>query len=99
MSRKESEYVADCDGCGRKTTKPTVENESYRSCSYGRMHLRPDAPARLPEEPKPDDAETEECRRLALSLNDTVLNREPVSVNQIRHILRAARSSQGSEPT
>lgn len=36
------------------------------------------------------DNETANCREIALRLNDTTLNVEKVSVNQVRHILRAA---------
>lgn len=38
--------------------------------------------------PVPETPETDAMRDMALTLNDTRLNREPVSVNQIREILR-----------
>lgn len=41
MSRKESEYVADCDSCRGRTAKPVVDGAKCPSCSTGHFRLRP----------------------------------------------------------
>lgn len=38
--RKGRPYVADCDVCGRRTTKPSQDGDPCPSCSSGRMRLR-----------------------------------------------------------
>lgn len=52
----------------------------------------PAAPSSPPESEESIEAtaETDRCRTIALAVNDGPLNVQPVSVNQVRHVLRCA---------
>ena len=92
MSRKESEYVADCDSCRGRTAKQVVDGAKCPSCSTGHFRLR--AATRASAIPKPErEFDDEELSAIVRDYSGTVIVNLVASYRALLKFLQSQRST------